>query len=338
MIGLILKKTVAEKGQITIPGFGSFTGSYVSAELQFADKAVSPAGLKIRFETTESATGPNLHEILCQDFGLNPSQCTYIVESWVKQAWQSLEVSHRFEISGFGLLKPDVEGQIQFHPKPEENYQTESYGLPILRAEMLASKKRKEQDWETPVIPLHPFDNESRADRSQSKQRFGFRRMSIAAIVLALLASFATVFYLSNQAIKNSQELASQGKEIRAQKAEIVPSIAEEKSTKIETPTLAENAAKPAETVHAPSPSKPVSNTENEVRFYVIAGSFRMEDKSRSRKQTLSESGYSTALLYSKEKELTRVSIGGFGTKAEALNFLTETQPKFEDQLWVLAE
>lgn len=332
MIGLVLRKAIAQKGHINVPGLGSFVASEVPAVLHFADRTVAPPQLHITFVAEESYQVTQLTDILATDFGMDQAQVQAVVAPWVKQAIQSLEIAHRFDITGLGMLKTDVEGTIHFHPKTEENYEVESYGLPVLKAEMLATKRKRKYERETPVIPLHPYDSKEKTNRKRE-----FRWATVAAVFTALLVSFATVFYLSKEAVQDSQTLAKNNRELHPQKAELVPSLPENPKAPANL-SPSKNDSNPPKVLQESEPVKSLSKPRAGSSFYVIAGSFRMEDKSREQKEKLSKSGYSCTIIYSEEKALNRISIGKFDSRAAALTFLTETQPRFEDQLWVLTE
>lgn len=336
MIGLILKEAVAEYGRISISGLGTFTGTKHPASLHFADRTISPGTLEINFEREIHSEGIDFTTLVQSRFEVSEEQAYMAVDSWVKHANHSLDFTHRFEIAGFGLLRPDMEGNVQFEPKSDTNYNTQSFGLPVLKAEMLAARFKK-QDRETPIIPLHPYEPDTRTRTSGFKWNIGW--VSGAAVFVALVASFGVVFYLSNDAILGSQTIAYSKIADQPQKAVLVPEITVPKTKDESTPALPkENTEKTQQDLQGKEQvTREILNSED-VSFYVVAGSFRMNDKSRERQGQLKNEGYETELLFSKEKSLTRVTIGKFATKHEAIRFLTETQPKFEDQLWVLAE
>ncbi len=70
--------------------------------------------------------------------------------------------------------------------------------------------------------------------------------------------------------------------------------------------------------------------------YFVIAGSFSSEKIAESARQKFKKEGYPAALHRLTEKRLIRVSIGGFATKEEALEFLNFARPNFDSELWIL--
>jgi cell division protein FtsN len=114
-----------------------------------------------------------------------------------------------------------------------------------------------------------------------------------------------------------------------------VPSQSESVSQQAEPELLPVAEPKPAEMEEAPAP---IPVPEPEKTFYVVAGSFKHADKIETLSGSLTKKGFNVSVHENSSIGFTRVAIGGFSSKDEAIRFLKEKQGGFSEQLWVLAE
>lgn len=89
----------------------------------------------------------------------------------------------------------------------------------------------------------------------------------------------------------------------------------------------------PSSSVADPS----ADESANALRFFVVAGSFGSRNGAGKASQNWKNKGYQTALHEDAAKNVTRVSIGGFPNKEEALEFLQLAKPGFASDLWILS-
>jgi cell division protein FtsN len=156
-----------------------------------------------------------------------------------------------------------------------------------------------------------------------------------AAIALALVMALSGVLFLSDY----SEKLAANKSEqvVSRQEAGLVPvpSQSESVSQQAEPELLPVAEPKPAEMEEAPAP---IPVPEPEKTFYVVAGSFKHADKIETLSGSLTKKGFNVSVHENSSIGFTRVAIGGFSSKDEAIRFLKEKQGGFSEQLWVLAE
>jgi cell division septation protein DedD len=221
--------------------------------------------------------------------------------------------------------------------------------LSILSASSIYSKRKVELEREAPVIPLHPFDEEIREAKELPTQngRNRFKWVSSAAIFVATIVSIGSVYFLSDQ-INNKPE----NELIVRQEAAIVPVHKNELNTQSITPSKASEIPAKNETIqneittHSGLDTNPEKGIEimpaaelissSKSKYYVVAGSFLVNSKSKSLKQNLKSRGYKSDVLPKNENGMHRVVIGTFSDKVEAINLIKQHQDKFDEHLWVL--
>jgi cell division septation protein DedD len=328
--GRILTHLIQQHGRLEVSGLGSFYGEYAGAALQFATRTIVPPSFRIDFDARPT-TGRENHFIsfLVAETGMNETMAKTFVEEFSRNAVASLASSGRFEISGMGTLLKDIEGHIIFKSGGEQSLPSESFGLGKLQAETVFSKTGAVNK-EAPVIPLHPFDEEiAEPIGNESGKRSGFRWFAAGGIAAAMIISAASVYFLSRQ---NGPVLS----EIARQEANIVPltsSSFSKPSVKISEAPVSPKSAKAAA---LPNATAEVAAERTQYRFFVIAGSFKLESKSEKLSIGLKKKGFDAKVLPRTESGQHRVSMGVFDKKEKALEFLNIQKADTQDQLWIL--
>ena len=336
MIGSILRELINENSSVEIPGLGTFNTEYASASIQFATRGIAPSSLRIEFSQKPVSGKSNpLKSYLISNIGLTHEKADSILESFCQSVSKTLHTDKKAEIKGFGWLVVDIEGGVHFQMYPDFPYRLDSFGLKQIPAETAHFKSKSTPDRETPVIPLHPFDDEfPEVSELNGERKYNFKWAFVAAIFLATLVSFGSVYLLALNS-EPSEILANQEKPVR-QEAAMVPVnkdnevLVEKKSEPLDI------SEKKLETENPVDVSAPAVKSVIEENYYVIAGSFQMSEKSIQLNLSLKSDGFQSEILSKNENGFIRVSVAKFKSKPDAIAFIESKKENLKENLWVL--
>lgn len=126
-----------EHDVVSLPGLGSFVGSYKSAVVDQVSGTVSPPSKTITFDDNLRMDDGLLIEAVSKTYGITFDTASETVQNYVSQIQ---EVLNRREIVSFpnlGRLYRDFEQNLQFLPEVT-NFNTESHGLPEVKTYPIA--------------------------------------------------------------------------------------------------------------------------------------------------------------------------------------------------------
>jgi len=339
MIGSILKLLLNRHSSLEVPGLGTFIAEYVAANLQFANKTIRHSDLQISFipKSSSNQAGP-LKSYLIDVIGLSKPKAEKIILEFNNEVKNGLEKNKKFEIKGLGWLTKDIENGINFEMYPDFTYNFDSYGLKVLQAETLYSKTKIDPTRETPVIPLHPFDEDLIATKElPGERKSGFKWASVAAVFIATVVSIGSVYLLSTQSTNSTVSLDA--KVSTRQEATLVPVSRNEGEIvlKPETPKIKPELKAAANSfIENKAESISPKATLSSAHFLVVVGSFKDENRSLELGKNLKQKGFQSEVLERNPENFIRVSAGSFSTKPDALTFIGQIQADFTENLWIL--
>jgi len=347
MIGRILQQILDKETKVAVPGLGVFFSTYLSSEIQFAAKSILPPSRQIEFNQRGKTEGENqLRDYLVNVLEVSVEQAEFYIHQFASEAQQKLNSERKFDIPQFGSLALDIEGNVVFLSNSTVQYNAESFGLTPVSAETVFSKTRQTIVREVPVIPLHPFDDEIVSTEEDARPgKRNIRWMGMAAAVTALLITLGSVFMLAK--FTDNDSLVATSTPSKPQEAGIMPMTTVESSDKVssepsapasvtEVPVVA--AEQVVEKVVEVKSVKDTTLKVKRVMYFVIAGSFKEFPRVQKLSNQLQGKGYNISIHHIKDIDFTRLAIGGFPTKEEAIAFMTNAQKDFPEPLWVFTD
>jgi nucleoid DNA-binding protein/cell division septation protein DedD len=325
MTGEILRNLLDSRQRLSIPGLGLFTTETRSSEIQFGSASILPPSVRIEFTQRRQESSTELLDHLVTQYALPPSRAEELIENFVSEIRKTLAGNQRYSIPAFGTLASDLEGNIQFLPAEDQLFCLSSFGLKPVSARALAMKDRiSVAEHEAPVIPLRPFE-----EKAGTKKRASF--MAYAAVGAGLAMAAGSLIWLST--------LGGDG----GQQASVLPlnSSVKSESTSENKPlskASPEVISYPSSAVAEKANSLSEAAPEAGMRFFVVAGSFRNPAIAGEAEKSWKQAGFETSFHSLEEKQMSRVAIGEFSSKEEALSFIGKSQPEFSSQLWILKE
>lgn len=326
----ILIRALESLGTFSLPGLGSFSSETSPARISFGEKAIFPPDLSVQFEPNSQANGQKLASWLAREWDLPSETSLHFVQNLTEKLLVELQEDGKSDLPGLGSFQKNSGGLLVFQPFAGEPLFSESFGLPRLTAETLQASVRQYVEKEVPVIPLRPFDEQETISERENRKKSGkFRWVAAAAVILALGASSASMWYLSrseNQEIAQTINMVPQAASVVDISSSEEPVAITETPAPIPAPGNAEKKSVKS-TVQTPKST-----------YYVIAGSFKLHEKSSRLQKNLVFRGYDAHQLPNDERGTIRVSVAQFSSKEAAMGFIRQAQELFDEQLWILEQ
>lgn len=316
MKGEILRNLLDAQQRLCIPGLGRFASEVRSAEIQFGSGGILPPSARIEFSRRPQEDSSELRDYLINQYGLAASRAEELIEKFVSEVRTALAGNQRYSIPAFGTLTSDLEGNIHFFPEEKQIFNLSAFGLLPIEAKALALQNRiSNPGHEAPVIPLRPFE-----DKTAKRSRISY--LAYAAVGAGLAMAAGSLIWISSLGTETGQQAS-----VLPLSQPVKVEISAEKSV---PRTL-------APTGNALPSSAPVSS-ESALKFFVVAGSFRNPAVALEAEKCWKKAGFVTSVHSLEEKQMSRIAIGEFASKEDALVFMAKSQPEFPSQLWILKE
>ena len=313
MKGKVLQHLLQEEYSVCLPGIGNFFREDLPAEIQPGTAQIQPPAVVIGFNPKPVKSPVFLRDRISEVFSLSAESAAQLENTFIREIREKLSSQRRFDLDDFGSLLADLEGNLQFVPESQRCSGGDHFGLKPVKASQLVVRRDSVYEKEVPVIPLRPFDNGS------GKVRKSYSIYAAASISL-LLAAGSLFWFNSNPSTGGQQA-----------------SVISLMQTNAVTPAPVAG-IQPSGSVAQPEEKSSARTEASGSRFFVVAGSFKNPEVADEAASEWTTKGYQTAKHLLEEKNMTRISIGSFDSKQQALDFLEQARPVFTASLWILAE
>ena len=276
---------------VIIPEFGGFVANYKPATIE--NNQFFPPTKEIAFNNKLISNDGLLINFISETEGLDYFNAKQKLDSFVEETMLNLERNRNVYFEGVGYLHYDSRENLQFEPQLKQNLLVESYGLQNFSYEKLYQRQMPKPavkvEYREPII-------------------FQQRKLKKLVIAIPLLIAMALI------PMKHNNEYLS-------------------KSDMGMWETLIENTpAAPIETpeLNLSETTVNVAATETEqLKYFIIGGSFKSEENANKYIQQLKEQGYNGQNL-GVFKGLNRIAMKGFANMGDAqkeLNSLLTKNP-----------
>lgn len=278
---------------VIIPEFGGFVANYKPATIE--NNQFFPPTKEIAFNNKLISNDGLLINYISEAEGLDYFNAKQKLDSFVEETMLNLERNRNVYFDGVGYLHYDSRENLQFEPQLKQNLLVESYGLQNFSYEKLYQRQ----------IPKPAIKVEYREPVPVIFQQ---RKLKKLAIAIPLLIAMALIPMKKNNEYLSKSDMGMW--ETLMQSTPAAP---------IQTPE--QNSTENSINVTA-------SETE-QLKYFIIGGSFKSEENADKYIQQLKEQGYNGQNL-GVFKGLNRVAMKGFSTMDEAqkeLNSLLSKNP-----------
>lgn len=119
---------------VVVPGFGAFLTRYYSAEINSATHMFRPPSKRVAFNARIQENDGLLAQHIAQTEQVSYQKALESIEISVRSWKKLLRAGKKVNLTGIGRLFMSDKGKLQFNPAYDINYDINSYGLNIFRA------------------------------------------------------------------------------------------------------------------------------------------------------------------------------------------------------------
>ena len=293
-ISQYIKELLLLNDCVIIPEFGGFVANYKPATIE--NNQFFPPTKEIAFNNKLISNDGLLINYISEAEGIDYFNAKQKLDSFVEETMLNLERNRNIYFDGVGYLHYDSRENLQFEPQLKQNLLVESYGLQNFSYEKLYQRQMPK-----PAIKVEY--------REPVPVIFQQRKLKKLAIAIPLLIAMALIPMKKNNEYLSKSDMGLWETLIQS------------------TPTA------PIQTQEQSLTEKSVNVTTvpetEQLKYFIIGGSFKSEENADKYIQQLKEQGYNGQNL-GVFKGLNRVAIKGFSTMDEAqkeLNSLLTKNP-----------
>jgi len=298
-INQYIKELLLLNDCVIIPEFGGFVANYKPASIE--NNQFFPPTKEISFNNKLISNDGLLVNYISEAEGINYFEAKQKLNNFVDETILNLERNRNVYFEGVGYIHYDSRENLQFEPQIKQNLLAESFGLQNFTYEKLYQRQ----------MPKPAFKVEYREPVPVIFQKRKLQKLIVAVPLLVALALIP---------IKHNKEYLS--------KSDMGMWEAITQSASVSTTHTEKLAAADFVTeVNTP--------TTEQLKYFIIGGSFRSEENANKFISQLKEQGYSGKNL-GVFKGLNRVAMVGFPTMEEAqkeLNTLLYKNP--QSGVWI---
>ena len=280
-ISQYIKEILLLNDCVIIPEFGGFIANYKPAKVE--NNQFFPPSKEIAFNNKLVSNDGLLVNYISDVEGINYFEAKQKLDSFVEETLLNLERNRNVYFEGIGYLHYDSKENLQFEPQLKENLLVDSYGLQSFTFEKLYQRQmpqpaaRIEMKEPVPVI-------------------FQKRKARKLAIAIPLLIAMALI------PMKHNKEYFS--------KSDMGLWEAITQTAPVPTAQLKEE-------IVQETPAPVITEQSQELKYFIIGGSFKSEENANKYIEQLKAKGY-TGKNLGVFKGLNRVAMIGFATMEEA--------------------
>lgn len=308
----LITELLTKYSRAYVPGWGSFYLVQREARFDSVTETAFPSGKFVAFNAKSTGNGTALAAAAARHLGGNLEGA----QAWVRRkvnAWQkTLEQGNVLMLPGLGSFRPGV----HFQPEKTQLFDERNFGFtPImlhpvqqasaLEAKMTASLKRV---------------TETRRAHLSAWQRAG------VAAAIALLVSLGV--YQSDLPTQAAGWWGGSSVE-SAEEPHAV-----ETPTPAETPETISTAVAEEAVVEAPTETTFNTPVAKKAGYYIVVGSFKMDENAEKLATELSARGIDVRII---PGHLKKVAMGGYATRAEAVQALPAIKSSINAHAWIFA-
>lgn len=280
-ISQYIKEILLLNDCVIIPEFGGFIANYKPAKVE--NNQFFPPSKEIAFNNKLVSNDGLLVNYISDVEGINYFEAKQKLDSFVEETLLNLERNRNVYFEGIGYLHYDSKENLQFEPQLKENLLVDSYGLQSFTFEKLYQRQmpqpaaRIEMKEPVPVI-------------------FQKRKARKLAIAIPLLIAMALIPMKHNKEYFSKSDMG------------LWEAI---------TQTAPVPSAQPKEEIVQETPAPVITEQSQELKYFIIGGSFKNEENANKYIEQLKAKGY-TGKNLGVFKGLNRVAMIGFATMEEA--------------------
>jgi len=302
-LNYFIKDILYTHEQVVIAELGTFVRNTEPAKLSENKDAILAPKVSFQFDANQTVSDGVLSNYLVQNGKISPQEAESMIIDYVLNLKKRFQNGESEDFDQIGTLKYNEEHQVVFTPADESSF------VPNTALAELKVTPLKEEE----IVP----------DKKETTKRpIGIWIAIAAAVILVLVMIFPVRNYLQERKIKAQAEAKAEAEKLA--KANVNDVVLDEKEV-LEEETAEDN-----------SKSETLANPN--IKFHIIAGSFKETKNAENLKSELIKKGYD-AFVLPIDGEWYRVSMAGFTDRqaAEAeMKKINADGAKYEIWLYII--
>ena len=311
-----IKELLFRHDCVILPEFGGFIGNYRPAGIDRETNRFTPPVKAISFNRNLVHNDGLLIGKISEEKKIGYAESKLMVDNFIDELKKSLNKGDRVLLDKIGHFQLNSEGNIQFEPDTDSNFLLDSYGFGTFTRQ-----------------PVSNYDiiRRSTGRDHQPMRSSATRKMAVrAAIAVPIIAAMILIPLKTDLFRNNASMNPLSSIEITVDSMTEEPAVADV----LESSPDSEEALKD-ETVVLTESVDHISAAEiSEPAYYIIAGSFKSVGNANILADEARTKGFEVSLI-EVGNGYTRVSLGSFGARQDAINRRVEILNDYPD-CWVV--
>ncbi len=327
-IARIIQDLLYRDSSISIPGIGTLSIIYIPSEILKFSNRITPPSYRIDFKENFDASNNSLVYVLSEVYDLSIENAQEIVEKWVKDVKEILNEGKSFSLTNVGTLK-DISGILIFEADPNSPLIAGSYGLESAKIPLIEIETEKPETHTSVDLSLKP--------KSPNKK---LRWIAALVVLFILISGSLIVINLGYLDTTFSKIFVLLGLNEAPEKQQFATN--DTLSGKIDANKLKRNALWYKEiqkSKNATSNEKQqILQRQNNIKYYIIAGSFKSYKSANSFKTELVMKGFTPEILNIGDTTF-RVSLNSFNDRHKAIEeYIMLTTQDSSRKIWLYSQ
>lgn len=311
---------------VILRGVGGFETSYRHAELDSSRKHIAPPSKHVHFRNEWIKDNGVLEKHIAESLNISREKASDHIDRYVKELFSSLKESGIADLGDIGEFFLDEKQNLQFRESENVNYLADSFGLDILSLD----------DEKEPEAPVNVTEHEPEAPGKRKMTAWyiviGLLLLAISVTVIIILVGERNFSILTTKKSDKKSDVITFGNSSRTNEDSATLMIEQ----KLDQNTSVRSALAIDKADSQDFRQDQVSDISQvpEVRYYLVAGSFRSMRGAESQKADLEWDGFDAEIISTEDN--IRVVIGEFTDKDEALAELRRIRQQLDQSVWLL--
>ncbi|WMJ74332.1 SPOR domain-containing protein [Cytophagaceae bacterium ABcell3] len=351
MVEKYLQELLFEHDCVVVPEFGGFLARPIGAEIHPVTHKFFPPSKKIAFNEQLKLDDGVLISAITAGEGISRADALNAIQKHVEKVFQEIEASGQYVFKDIGKVFKNVEGNLEFEPQGNINYEEDSFGLSELYIKPVnkdITPIHRNPEHAKPVIINRPAIKKENTPMPEKKEKKGLKALALMVPVLVLIGAGITFFAQKDDALlsglfagnNSAEEFESEGVEESLdsaieveEKGHEVEPLLEEVETE-EEPLVSEELPEASEEEEAEEVSAPEIHT---VKYYLVAGAFSNQANAVKLFEKYTSKGVDTKLIEpAKGNGLYKVTVAEFESGKAAFAEMETYKKQFGNDLWIL--
>ncbi|MFH0865608.1 MAG: SPOR domain-containing protein [Bacteroidota bacterium] len=318
MIPQYLSELLLRFETVILPGLGLFHLKNIPASIKGDN--ILPPGKILLFDPSVKNNDGVLGNYISEKNRISFFNACELILEYVENVQKLLKSGNEVVLEKIGVLIKDPSGNICFSADTSINYNIDSFGLTSITA-VPFPKTQKEKE------------NNAKIQTSGKKKKNHITAMWIIAFFVLVVAGITTVYFIKPDLFSRI------GININSQKRNNSILIADKKSDNNPSENKGESVNQDDSIIKAvKANSVEISQTQQQgnVRYYIIAASFRIKGNADNYVIQLNSQGYKPESIFMPEKNLYVVSYDVYYVKTQAEQALAVIKTSGNQDAWIL--